>query len=105
MEWKFELPEGSYSVSDIQDYFEYIIKIHETVTDNPPTKMYINKIENGITLKIKKGYNLQLLMPETMKLLGISKNKIAKNENGENMSYLKIGRVVLVHSNLINYDY
>ena len=44
-------------------------------------------------------------MPETMKLLGISKNKIAKNENGENMSYLKIGRVVLVHSNLINYDY
>ena len=75
------------------------------MTDNPPTKMYINKIENGITLKIKKGYNLQLLMPETMKLLGISKNKIAKNENGENMSYLKIGRVVLVHSNLINYDY
>ena len=30
-----ELPDGSYSVSDIQDYPEYIIKKHETVTDNP----------------------------------------------------------------------
>ena len=66
--------------------------------------MCINKIENRITLKIKKGYYLQLLIPETMELLGISKNKIAKNENGENISYIEIGRVVLVHCNLVNYD-
>ena len=56
MNEKFELPDGSYSVSDIQDYFEYIIKKHETVTDNPSIKIYINKIENRITFKIKTGY-------------------------------------------------
>ena len=60
---EFELPDGSYSVSDIQDYFEYIIKKHETVTDNPSIKIYLNKIENRITFKIKTGYimNFQLL--------------------------------------------
>ena len=46
---KFELPDGSYSVSDVPDYFEYIIKKHETVTDNPPIRIYVNKIENKIT--------------------------------------------------------
>ena len=53
---EFQLTDGSYSVSDIQDYFEYIIKKHETVTDNPSIKIYINKIENRITFKIKTGY-------------------------------------------------
>ena len=38
---KFELPDGSYSVSDIQDCFEYIIKTCEKVTDNPPIKIYV----------------------------------------------------------------
>ena len=42
---KFELPDGSYSESDIQDYFEYTLKKHETVTDNPSTMIYLNKIE------------------------------------------------------------
>ena len=55
---KFELPDGSYSVSDIQDYFEYIIKKHETVTDNPSTTIYVNKIENRITFNIRAGYYL-----------------------------------------------
>ena len=41
---EFELLDGSYSVSDIPDYFEYIIKQYETVTDNPPIRMYVNKI-------------------------------------------------------------
>ena len=50
--YEFELPDGSYSVSDIQDYFEYIIKKHATVTDNPPIKIYVNKTENRITFKI-----------------------------------------------------
>ena len=50
---EFELPDGSYCVSDIQDYFEYIIKKHETVTDNPSIMIYVNKIENRITFKFK----------------------------------------------------
>ena len=65
---KFELPDGSYSVSDIQDCFEYIIKKHETFTDNPTMKIYVNKIENRITFKVKTIYNLELLTPEKMKL-------------------------------------
>ena len=54
---KFELPDGSYSVSDIQYYFKYIIKRHEIVTDNPPVKIYINKIENRIRFRIKTWYS------------------------------------------------
>ena len=57
---KFELPDGSYFVSDIQDYFEYIIKKHETVTDNPPIRIYVNKIENRITFRTKAGCYLKL---------------------------------------------
>ena len=57
---EFELPDGSYSVSDIQDYFAYIIKKHEPVTDKPSVIIYINKIEKRITVKIKTGYYLEL---------------------------------------------
>ena len=46
---EFELPDGSYSVSDIQDYLGHIIKKHETVTDNFSIRIYVNKIENRIT--------------------------------------------------------
>ena len=92
----FELPDGSYSVSDIQDYFEYIIKKHETVTDNPSILMYVNKIENRITFKIKTGHYLKLLMPETMILLGSTKSKITKDKNGENVPHLEITGVVLI---------
>ena len=42
---EFNLPDGSYSVSDIQDYFEYSIKKHETIADNPPVQVYVNKIK------------------------------------------------------------
>ena len=66
---KFVLHNGSYSVSDIQDYFGYVIKKHEKPTDNLPIRICINKIENEITFRIKTGYYLELLMPETMKLL------------------------------------
>ena len=51
---KFELPDGSYSVLDIQDYFGYILKKHEKVTENPSIRIYIDKIENRITSKIKR---------------------------------------------------
>ena len=80
---EFELPDRSYSVSDIQDYFEYILKKHGEETVNPSIKVYINKIENRITFKIKTGYYFEFLTSETMKLLGSAKSKIPKNENGE----------------------
>ena len=83
-------------MSDIQDYFEYIIKKHETVTDNPSILMYVNKIENRITFKIKTGHYLELLMPETMILLGSTKSKIIKDKNGENVPHLEITGVVLI---------
>ena len=78
---KFELPDGSYSVSDIQEYFECIIRKHGEKPDNPSIKIYVNKIENRVTSKIKIGKNLKLLTPETMKLLGSTKIKITKREN------------------------
>ena len=58
---EFELPDGLYSVSDIQDYFEYILKKHGEKTDNLSIRVYINKIENRITFKIKRRYYLELL--------------------------------------------
>ena len=85
---KFNLPDGSYSVSDIQDYFEYFLKKNGEDTDNPLMKIYVKNIENRITFKIKTGYNLELLTPETMKLLGNIKNKITKDKNGENVPHL-----------------
>ena len=97
----FELLDGSYSISDIQDYFECIL---ENV-DNPLIRIYVNKIENRITFKIKNGYYLELLTPETMKLLGSTESKIAKGNNGENVSHLEIVELVLVHCNLVNNDY
>ena len=101
----FELPDGSYSVSDIQYYFEYILKRHETVTGNPLIMIYVNKIENRITFKIKTGYYLELLTPETMKLLGSTKSKITQNETDENVPHLEITEVVLLHCNILNNDY
>ena len=58
---EFELPDGSYSISDIQDYFEYILKKHSKSVDNPSIRIYVNKIENKITFKIKDGYYFELL--------------------------------------------
>ena len=52
---KFELPDGWYSVSDIQDYFEYILQKHGENTDKPSVQIYVNKIENRVTFKIKNG--------------------------------------------------
>ena len=60
---EFELPDGSYSISDIQDYFEYILKKHSENVDNPSIRIYVNRTENIITFKIKSGYYLELLTP------------------------------------------
>ena len=102
---EFELPDGSYSVSDIQDYFEYILKKHSESVDNPSIRIYVNKIQNRITFKIKNGDYLELLTPETMKLLGSTVSKITKDKNGENVPHLEIVELVLVHCNLVNNDY
>ena len=72
---EFKLPDGSYSISDIQDYFEYIFKKHGEDIDEPSVRIYVNKIENRVTFKIKNGYCLELLTSETMKLLGSTKKK------------------------------
>ena len=65
----FDLPDGSYTIDDIQDYFEFIIKKHKALTDNPSIKIYSNKIINRIAFKIRNGYKLaRVLTPETMKL-------------------------------------
>ena len=73
---KAELSDGSYSISDIQDYFEYIFKKHRENTDDHSVRIHVNKIENKITFKIKGEYCLKLLTPETIKFLGSSKSKI-----------------------------
>ena len=67
--------------------------------------MYINRIENRITFKIKNGYYLELLTPETMKLLGSTESKITKGKLGENVPHLEIVELVLLHCNLVNNDY
>ena len=57
---EFELPDGSYSISDIQDYFEYILKKHSERVDERPIEIFVSKNENRITFKIKNGYYLEL---------------------------------------------
>ena len=102
---KFESPDGSYSISGIEVYFEYILKKHVEDIDKPSVQIYVNKTENKITFKIKNGYTLELLTPETMKLLGSTENEITKDRNGENVPHLEITEVVLVHCNIVNNDY
>ena len=102
---KFELPDGSYSVSDVQDYFDYILKKHEKDINKPSVQIYVNRIEDRVTFKIKNGYSLELLTPETIKLLGSTENKITKDKNGEDVPHLEITEVVLVHCNIVNNDY
>ena len=100
---ELELPDESYSVLDIQDYFEYILEKHQIVTDNPSIRIYIKKIKNRITFKIKTGYYLDFVTPEIKKLLG--RTKITKDENGETVPRLEITEVVLIHCNIVNNDY
>ena len=67
--------------------------------------IYVNKIENRITFEIKTGYCLELLMPETMKLLESTKGKVTKNESSENVPNLEIADVILVHCNIVTHSY
>ena len=94
-----------YSVSDIQDYFEYILNKHGKNTDKPSVQIYVNKIEKRVKFKIKNGYTLELTTPETMELLESTENKITKEKYGENVLNVEITEVVLVHCDLVNNDY
>ena len=74
-------------------------------TVNLSIRIYTNKIENRITFKIKRGYYLELLTPETVKLRASTKSKISKDKNNEIVPYLKITEVVLIHCNVVNNSY
>ena len=83
---EFELYDGLHSVSDIQDYFKYIIKKHEALTDNPSILIisyyfiYVNETENRIKFRIETEHYLKNLMLELMKLLGSIKSKTIKDK-------------------------
>ena len=87
---EFNLPDGSYSIPNVQNYFKYILKKHSESVDNRSIRIYVNKIQNRITFKIKNGYYLELLTPETMKFLGSTESKINKYKNGENVPNLEV---------------
>ena len=74
-------------------------------TINPSISIYVNKIENRIMFKIKTGYYLELLTPETMKSRGSTISKITKDQNGENVLYLEITVVVFVQCNIVDNSY
>ena len=100
---KYQDPPGSYSIAAIQNYFEYIIKKHETITDVSPVLIYVNEINNRIVFKIKSGY--KLLSNETMRLLGSSSDTIDGDKNSELVPKLEIVDLVLVHCNVVNNSY
>ena len=101
----FDVPDGSYSTAALQDYFEYIIKKHETVTSTYPVLMYVNRTNNRIVFKIKTGCKLELLSKETMRLLGSTKSITDSDKNSELVPKLESVDLVLMHCNLVNNDY
>ena len=80
-------------------------KKHREQIDNPSVRIYKNKIKNRITFKIKTRCYLELLTPETMKVLGSTENETSKDKNGENCSRLEINKVLLVYCSIVNNDY
>ena len=109
----FDVPDGSYSIAALQNYFEYITKKHDTITDVSPVLIYVNEI-NNIVFKIKSGYkllellnirNIELLSKETMRLLGSSSNTIDSVKNSELVPKLESVDLVLVHCNVVNNSY
>ena len=100
---EFDISNGSYSVADIQDYFEFIIKKHEIITDeDSPVKIYANKIKSRIVFRVRTGYKLELLTKETMQLLGSSKKEIDQDKDGEIVPTIENVDVVLIHCNVVN---
>ena len=75
------------------------------ITENPSLQIYPNKIKNSIVYKIKTGYKLELLTPETMRFLGSTKKDAVANKNSENVPKLESVESILVHCNLVNNNY
>ena len=100
----FYLPDGSYYIVDIQDYFQFIIKRHENLAKSSPVQIYPNKIKNTIVFKIKNGYNLELLSPETNRLLESTKKDVNKDKDDEthqNQNLLKLFYCIVIQSKMI----
>ena len=103
----FDLPDGSYEISDIQDYFLKMIPKHESTIKNneeSPVLIYPNKLKNRIVFKVKTGYKLELLSKKTQKLLGDGL-VIDKNKNSNNVPQLDQVEYVLLHCNLVRNQY
>ena len=101
----FDLPDRSYNISQIQNYFEFIMKKHETITDeNYPIRIYCNYIKNRIVFKIKTGYKLELSTNETMELLGDG-SIIDRDKNSNSLPQLEIFTTVLVSCNIVEKQY
>ena len=92
-------------MANIQDYINYIIKKNETVTKISSIRVYINRINNGLVLKVKDVYKLELQTAEIMKLFANKKILLAKVKIGENVSSLEVAEVVLVQCNLVDNQY
>ena len=85
--------------------FWLYLKRHGEKTHNPSIRIYVNKKENGIIFKFKAGYYVELLTPESIKLLGSAKIEISRDENGKNAPHLENIEAELVHHNSVNSDY
>ena len=103
----FDLPDGSYEISDIQYYFLKMIQKHEPTietNENSPILIYPDGVKNRISFKIKTGYKLELLTSQTQKLLGdgpiIDKDKVSKN-----VPQLDQVEYVLLYFNIVQNDY
>ena len=103
----FDLPNGSYEISDIQDYFLKIIQKHESAiktNENSPVLIYPNEVKNRIVFKIKTSYKLELLTKETQKLLG-NGPVIDKDKNSINVPQLDQVESILLYCNLVRNQY
>ena len=98
--WSFCLLSDG-SVSDIQDYVEYIIKKQEALIILT-IHIYINRINNRLVFKKKDRYKLELQTPETIKLFCSTEKSIDKTKNGERVPSLEEAEVVLVQCNLVD---
>ena len=75
------------------------------MTENPPIQIYPNEIRNRIVFKVKTGYKLKLLSPETGKLLGSTEKDVDKGKDGEDVAEQESVELVLMHCNLANNSY
>ena len=82
------MPDGSSSIFDIEDSFQFINKKHETLPENSPIQIYPIKIKNMIVFKIKAEYKLKLWSPITMKLLESTKKDVDKEKDGQDVPKL-----------------